>query len=244
MDLHKAKIQLEKINSLYKSMAADVNNISSIERDLMMSYVRQLYESFLDLSTVVSNKAPDVEIIKTTPKLTLKKPDPVAEPVKEMQPPLRSAVQPDAGGLEDEPPAPAPPPPPPSPPKVVEAKPSPVPSPAPKPVNVDTPPVDGELEELFAFTTAKELSEKLSELPVTDIKKAMGLNERIFTVNELFGGDQAAFDESLNALNRMADFEEAKRYLIEKVAGKYGWASKDKKSKAKNFIKLVKRRYN
>lgn len=72
----------------------------------------------------------------------------------------------------------------------------------------------------------------------------MGLNERIFTVNELFGGDQSVFDNIVATLNELRTFADAKNYLIQNVAGKYNWASKDRKSKAKNFIKLVKRRYN
>jgi hypothetical protein len=99
MDLQKAKIQLEKINALYKSMSADVRNISSIERDLMRSYVLQLYEVFLDLpATSVAPEASPVEIFKPTPQVTLRKPEP---PAKSPEPPAEEA-RPE--------PAPAPPP--------------------------------------------------------------------------------------------------------------------------------------
>ena len=103
---------------------------------------------------------------------------------------------------------------------------------------------DGEMDEIFSFSTARELSEKLSALPISDIKKAMGLNERIVTVNELFGGDQSSFDTALTALNQLRSYEEAKDYLIRNVAGRYQWSSKDRKAKAKEFAKLVKRRFS
>ncbi len=99
------------------------------------------------------------------------------------------------------------------------------------------------MEALFAFKTATELSEKLSQLPIGDIKKAMGLNERISTQNELFGGDNNAFETTVNALNQLRSYDEAKDYLVRNVAQRYNWAGKEKKDKAKEFIKLVKRRY-
>ena len=242
MDLQKTKILLEKINALYKSMSADSKNISSIERDLMRSYVQQFYEVFLDWpASAVAPEAPPVEIIKSSPKITLNKPEPAPkapEPPREVAPPEPEPAPP----AREEKPAPfrvvTPPP-------VQKETPAPAPTPPqPKPQPAPRPVANDELEELFAFSSAKELSEKLSELPITDIKKAMGLNERIFTVNELFGGDQSAFDTTLNELNRFRNFEEAKNYLIQNAADKYGWAAKDRKSKAKNFIKLVKRRFN
>jgi hypothetical protein len=244
MDLQKAKILLEKINALYKSMGADAKNISSIERDLMRSYVQQFYEVFMDMpASAIAPEAPPVEIIKSTPKITLNKPEPAPKapepPVVEPDPEPEPA--PPAREVKPEPVKVATPPPPP----VQKETPAPAPAPAqPRPQPAPRVVVNEELEELFAFGSAMDLSEKLSELPITDIKKAMGLNERIFTVNELFGGSQADFDETLNELGRLRNFEEAKNYLIQNAAGKYNWAAKDRKSKAKTFIKLVKRRFN
>lgn len=242
MDLQKAKILLDKINALYLNMNADKKNISSIERDLMKSYIQQLYESFSNIPQAPVRKA--VQVIKSTPKA---KPTPPPAPVvveKKAPPPPPPAPKPI--------PKPAPPkvekkvPPPPPPP--VEPKPAP-PKPKPKPIPVAVkPPVahtgSPELEELFDFDTAKELSEKLGEMPLTDIKKGMGLNDRIFTLNELFGGDQAVFDLTIDTLNKLPDYAQAKSFLMRNAASKYNWTAKGKKKKAKIFIKIVKRRYN
>ena len=46
MDIKKTKILLEKINSLYKSIRLDDGPLAGIERDLMLSYLRQLYDEF------------------------------------------------------------------------------------------------------------------------------------------------------------------------------------------------------
>ncbi len=243
MDLQKAKITLDKINALYKNMSADARNISTIEKDLMRSYIQQLYESFIDLSQQTAPQP--LEVVKPTPKQHFTTPEytPPPAPKLELDIVEEKTREPEPAPKMEEAPKPAPAPPPPPPPPVQKVEPAPPPAPAhPQPI---APKVDNaELEELFTVTSARELSEKLGEMPITDIRKAMGLNERIFTVNELFGGDQAAFDETLSNLNYLPGYEAAKNYLINGVASKYNWSSKDKKSKAKTFIKLVKRRYN
>jgi hypothetical protein len=62
MNLAQSKVLLEKIITLYKSMSVDEKNISPIERDLMLSYTRQLYETFLhDTPSVSAPKQPIAE---------------------------------------------------------------------------------------------------------------------------------------------------------------------------------------
>ncbi len=243
MDFQKSKTLLEKINALYKNISSDPRNVSSIERDLMRSYIQQFYESFLEMPSVASAiTPPQPETPKAPePRITLRKPEPTPpppplkpqpEPPKPETPKVQRIPEPEAT------PAPAPP----SPAEV--AKPAPVVETAPPPqASKVAEQLDPDMEELFAFKSATELSEKLSELPISDIKKAMGLNERISTQNELFGGDAAAFDATVSTLNTLKSYDEAKDYLIRNVASKYKWSSKEKKEKAKSFIKLVRRRY-
>ena len=240
MDLQKAKILLDKINALYNNMNADAKNISAIEKDLMKNYIQQLYESFLDMPGQATSRSA-VEVIKSKRKVTLNKPAAIKIPPPPPPPP---APDPEPVVQKAPPPPPPPPKPKPAPPKPTPAaveKPKPKPAPA-KPAPIVA--VPAELEDLFAFNSAKELSEKLSEMPIKNIKKAMGLNERIFTVNELFGGDQAVFDQTVDTLNNLSDFDQAKSFLLQNAASKYNWGAKGRKTKAKNFIKLVKRRYN
>lgn len=248
MDFQKSKLLLEKINALYKNISGDPRNISSIERDLMRNYILQFYESFLEMQTVANVVAPPttptVEPRAAEPKITLRKPESAPPPPPSKPQPEPPKPEPIKIEIAPEP-TPAPPPPvviveklPVEPPLVREEPPA--PAPVYKPTSSQ---LDPDLEELFSFKTATELSEKLSELPITDIKKAMGLNERISTQNELFGGDAAAFDATVSTLNQLRHYDEAKDYLVRNVAVKFNWTAKDKKGKAKDFIKLVKRRY-
>ncbi len=232
MDFRKSKILLEKIVTLHNNMAADPDNVNAIEVDLLKSYLRQFYE-LLHLGNPAADSHPAeevVEIIKARPE---------AQPIT--PPPLpRDTAKQSTPATAD-----------------IKASPTPPPPPAEKPASkpqIKVPivtedeeeegPVPTDLEALFTFESARELSEKLSQMPISDIRKAMGLNDRILTVNELFDGDQAAFDATVATLNQLKSFDEARRYLIDNVALKYDWLSKEKVKKARHFIKLIKRRYN
>jgi hypothetical protein len=228
MDFQKAGILLEKINALYKNLSADGGRVSGIEKDLMRAYLQQFYEQFLPLSDSQTETA-----------------EPVVVDFSVQVPKEKKKVEILKPAVETPPPPPPPPPPAPAPKKplvaeVVEEEDE----------EEETPVVvhkgdapDEELENLFEHHQARELSEKLSELPIPDLNKAMGLNERIFTINELFDGDQEAYKQTIQVLNGFHSFDDAKNYLVKEIAIRFNWAHGSKKNKAKNFIKLVRRRY-
>ncbi len=98
-----------------------------------------------------------------------------------------------------------------------------------------------EQSELFEEKMSKELSDKLGETAIDDIKKGMTLNDRILFMRDLFMGKQEEFDTAVYALNNAGSFDAARKELSE-LAFKFDWASKEKQ--AKPFIRLVRRRYN
>ena len=91
--------------------------------------------------------------------------------------------------------------------------------------------ISNDPSERFAFNTRIE-----------NLHGAMSINDRVSTLNDLFNGDHVVFKETLDALNEMADFEQAKERL-KKMAFRYDWASAAKESKSKNFIKTVRRKF-
>lgn len=103
--------------------------------------------------------------------------------------------------------------------------------------------MSSETEELFTTKIAKELSDKLSQSHLPDLHKAFGLNDRLLTISELFGGDPAAFKESMDTLNTYSHFDQAKRYLAENVVDKYRWTQPGKKDSARHLIQLIRRKY-
>jgi hypothetical protein len=131
-------------------------------------------------------------------------------------------------------------------PKVVKeespAPPAPPVAPKPNPVQSPIGTPQGSLDQLFVLKKATELSERLGESPVGDLNTAMSINDRLLYVNELFGRDRSALDDSLTILNRFDSFSAAKNFLVS-LAEQYQWAREERAEVAQNFIKLVKRRY-
>ena len=99
------------------------------------------------------------------------------------------------------------------------------------------------MEVLFEERQAKELSDKLSELPIADLKKAIALNDRLLLTRELFAGDGQAFEAAIATLNGFTHFSEAKNYLIDNCVIRYGWLDKKRVEEAKHFVRLIRRRY-
>ncbi len=104
--------------------------------------------------------------------------------------------------------------------------------------------IDEAMEELFNIEDSDDLSGKFASSPIADLKKAMGLNEKILTINELFNGNASEYDKTMADLNELAGFDEAKHMLVMGAAKQYEWSSEKKKKKAMHFIKLIRRRYH
>jgi len=130
-----------------------------------------------------------------------------------------------------------------------EPKLEPVQAPEPKfePVHVSVPSThttsSNGYAELYEIPLGKELASHLSNLPVKDLNDALGLNEKVLLMNELFDGVNEKFYHTLEKINQMPDFDTAKQYLNQEVVGVYGWMSSEKISRAKQFIKLVRRKF-
>lgn len=88
-----------------------------------------------------------------------------------------------------------------------------------------------------------ELSQKLSFSPIKNVFKAISINERIFTQNELFNGDHVLFKDTLDHIETLGSFEEASAYLKNGVASDNNWIDAKKIKKAKEFMRLVQRRF-
>lgn len=89
----------------------------------------------------------------------------------------------------------------------------------------------------------KELSQRLSFSPIKNVFKAISINERIFTQNELFNGDNLSFRATLEKIETMTSFEEASSFLKGGVATENEWTNPKKIKKAKEFMRLVQRRF-
>ena len=217
--------------------------IATIERDLMLSYIRQLSETFhqMDAHGAVATKN-QMAKVKQNPDLEITNEPPVRPAVKKYTPPKIIEI-PDT--IKETPPSPktqsSPPPPPPKPtPEPPKATPEPTPKAAPATVAKGS--SNPKIKALFVFKEAKELSEKLSAQPVKDLTKSMAINDRLLYTNDLFGKDNNTLNAALKQLNELSSMDQAQP-ILEELAEEHNWLDEEKVDTAISFIKLVRRRY-
>ena len=78
-------------------------------------------------------------------------------------------------------------------------------------------------------------------LPITDLKSAINLNDKLLYIKDLFNGYSLAYSEAVEIVNRFNSFEEAERFLKTNYVVKNHWA--DKPVTAEKFFDLLRRRY-
>ena len=54
--------------------------------------------------------------------------------------------------------------------------------------------------------------------PVTDLHRAIGINDKFLMIRDLFGGDGEAFDAALDALNGFGDLDDCMIYIAENLS--------------------------
>ncbi len=91
-------------------------------------------------------------------------------------------------------------------------------------------------------TSSESINDVLAETPIKDLKKAIGINERYMFINELFNGEEVAFDRSLKTINAFGAYGEADLWIRRELIHTYGWD--EKKPIVKQFYQLVRRRFS
>jgi hypothetical protein len=233
MDTQVFNKKLNKISALADNGNAD-GHFSSLERDLLLSYIRELYEIVLDGKSTVIKSVAHTPVQTTKEEVIPAKADTPAVQTYEQTPePIPAKVE-----MVTEPDVIQ---------SIIEKEEVMIPAPVVK--NVITQTTASKIQnpdalaEMFAEEKINDLSDKLASSAINDLTKSMGINERIFTQQELFGNNQQVFNETLQRLNICQNFGEAKQYLLENVISTYDWTSENKVKKATTFIKFVKRKF-
>jgi len=86
-----------------------------------------------------------------------------------------------------------------------------------------------------------ELAEKLTDAPIKDLRKAIGVNDRFLFINELFRGDEAMYERSIKTINNFSILAEAEYWIRRELKIKIGWTDAD--PIVKQFDQLVRRRF-
>lgn len=90
--------------------------------------------------------------------------------------------------------------------------------------------------------TKKEVAQKLQDVPIRDLRKAIGINDRYLYINELFSGDEAMFERSVKTLNQFSILPEAEFWMQRELRIKLAW--KEDNLLVQQFVQLVRRRFS
>lgn len=86
-----------------------------------------------------------------------------------------------------------------------------------------------------------ELSDTLQEIPVKDLKKAIGINDRFLFIKELFRGDEVMYERSIKTINSFSIYPEAEYWIKRELKLKLAWD--EMTAAVKQFDQLIKRRF-
>jgi len=235
--------------------ASSSGKLSALEKDLILQYLRELYEwmhNHMELEgNNISERIVDAQDLKeeenwATDTISFSEPTPEAPEVEypteeqvihqvEIEIPVAQTVVESARIPEPDVP-------------VIVESPVSMPQVDEKPVETSVPAAKPDInpdtyENLFGDVRIQDLSDKLALQKIPDLTRSMGINEKILTIQELFKNNQELFNKTLADLNTLASFEEAKQYLIQYIIGPMDWTADNKVKKAANFIRLIRRRF-
>jgi hypothetical protein len=239
MNIDKFVKNLNKINN-FDNWDKPKGKLTKIEKDILLEYIRKMYKAVYDDSVVVKERdnktvlpveeTPIIEKVQEVKVVEIEEKNEIQTQVKESEKlaEIKQEIKKEELPVKVED-------------VVVESKP--LEFMADELRSTSHISFSVEFMSIFKDFTSKELSEKLSMLPIKDLKKAFGLNEKIFTINELFNGDSASFDRVMDDLNQLGSTNEAKEYIIDKIAEKFNWDNEHKIKKAEQFFRTIRRRY-
>ncbi len=88
----------------------------------------------------------------------------------------------------------------------------------------------------------RSIGTRLQQHPITNIKDAIGLNEKFLFINELFQGDIQAYNDALTRLNSMGSLKEAFEFL-NNLTNIHKWDANRSAETVEKLAGFVQRRY-
>jgi hypothetical protein len=261
--------QLEDIREQFEIIRSYEGKIPSIELDLILSNVREVYEHLLHLEKMNSPELSfSIEEKVKTPEPPPAEPEPVVfrvhEPVQTaVPPPVEEPGEepaeveipeeempvvefiPDPPAIEIEPEIP-----------VVEFVPEEPPAVKPVAEPMQEAPASemkpakttldlfGEstttLADKLKNGTEKRMADRFQANRVADLRSAIGINEKFLYINELFDGSLRDYEEAVNKLNGCGDQDDAGMIIFE-LRERYNWDLDN--PAVRSFIELVNRKF-
>ncbi len=219
--------QIEELSEICRELGS-VNSIHRIEKDIMLSKIREAYELVLMLNTKVEQaeaqqNEPHTAIVDSNENTGIQEmsiAEPAIAPAKtQSEPALPNSrtekISSATGTLFDETPSDGK--------HLISA-------------------VSSLNEKRQTAVLDMSIGEKLGKKPLIDLKKSIGINEKFLFVNELFDGNLQEYNECIDVLNQAASKESAMELLDQNFIQKYNW---DSENEARVLLsELVSRRYS
>ncbi|MGZ5243043.1 MAG: hypothetical protein ACXWW0_04145 [Bacteroidia bacterium] len=97
------------------------------------------------------------------------------------------------------------------------------------------------LNDKFQTHVKKNLADKLKLSPISDLRSAININQRVAFINQLFKGDDKEFKNVVSTVNGFRNFSEAKFFVQSEVAPRFSWNEED--AVVQDFMELVYRKF-
>ena len=112
----------------------------------------------------------------------------------------------------------------------------------------DNPTVGGRFEdeptihEKIASVPACTVASHQQRKPISDLKKAIGLNEKFLFINHLFDGNLQVYNQAIEYLDASPSKVAAKEYIQNTLVPQFGWEQES--NTCQLFMELVERRFS
>ncbi|MGO4289057.1 hypothetical protein [Chitinophaga sp. RAB17] len=87
-----------------------------------------------------------------------------------------------------------------------------------------------------------EVAQKLGELPINDLRAAIGINDKYQFIQELFRGDKDLYERSIKTINECGNLQEADYWIQREIKIIQGW--EDDHHLVQHFYSLLKKRFS
>lgn len=246
------KNTIDSLQEQVHSVVAHSDKIPQIEMDIAMGNIRKLYEDFYILNKINQDAPLQHQQTRTTSgEKATKNPEPPEPPAGQPMPPINK--EPETKKAEEQKSEPKP--------QVqagdnlpkkeedkkAEAK------PVPRKESKQKLPEDPKrtadlfsgnnstLADKFMSEQDKSLAAKMQKNKITDLKAAIGINEKFIFVNELFDGNMQEYNKIIEQLNSFSTRNQAMA-VLNTLRQKYSW--EEKNPQYKEFQKYIERRFN
>jgi hypothetical protein len=89
---------------------------------------------------------------------------------------------------------------------------------------------------------SRGIGDRLGEMPVRDLRQAIGINDKFRFIQELFRGDVDAYERSVKTINEFKTQQEAEYWIERELKIRQGWD--DEHSAVQQFYNLVRKRFS